>query len=125
VSGGEVQSKRRAHLNQDREEQHQPPRDFACLKSQDARQHGRLIVGFTARTLILETAAVASLQDLLDCQRRAGPSVKQMNTMPGWKLHPLKGSRAGTYAVAVSGIWRLTFWIKDNEIFDLELEDYH
>jgi toxin HigB-1 len=37
----------------------------------------------------------------------------------------LKGSRAGIYAIAVSGNWRLTFWIKDNEIFDLELEDYH
>jgi len=52
-------------------------------------------------------------------------SVEQMNTMPGWKLHPLKGGRAGTYAIAVSGNWRLTFWIKDNEIFDLDLEDYH
>jgi proteic killer suppression protein len=52
-------------------------------------------------------------------------SVEQMNTMPGWKLHPLKGSRAGTYAVAVSGNWWLTFWFKDNEIFDLDLEDYH
>jgi proteic killer suppression protein len=45
--------------------------------------------------------------------------------MPGWKLHALKGNRAGTYAVAVSGNWRLTFWLKDNEIFDLDLEDYH
>ena len=52
-------------------------------------------------------------------------SVEQMNTMPGWKLHALKGSREGTYALAVSGNWRLTFWLKDNEIFDLDLEDYH
>jgi toxin HigB-1 len=52
-------------------------------------------------------------------------SVEQMNTMPGWKLHPLKGSREGTYALAVSGNWRLTFWLKDGEIFDLDLEDYH
>ena len=52
-------------------------------------------------------------------------SVEQINTMPGWKLHPLKGSRAGTYALAVSGNWRLTFWLNDNEIFNLDLEDYH
>jgi len=52
-------------------------------------------------------------------------SVEQMNTMPGWKLHPLKGGRAGTYALAVSENWRLTFLLKDNEIFDLDLEDYH
>jgi proteic killer suppression protein len=52
-------------------------------------------------------------------------SVEQMNTMPGWRLHPLKGSRAGTYALTVSGNWRLTFWLKDSEIIDLDLEDYH
>ncbi len=52
-------------------------------------------------------------------------NLEQVDTMPGWKLHPLKGNRAGTYAVAVSGNWRLTFWLKDNEIFDLDLEDYH
>lgn len=70
-------------------------------------------------------------QDRLERIRRivtaliAATSIEQMNTMPGWKLHPLKGSRAGIYAIAVSGNWRLTFWIKDNEIFDLELENYH
>lgn len=52
-------------------------------------------------------------------------NLEQANTMPGWKLHPLKANRAGTYAVAVSGNWRLTFWLKDNEIFDLDLKDYH
>jgi proteic killer suppression protein len=55
----------------------------------------------------------------------AAATVEQMNTMPGWKVHPLKGNRTGTYAIAVSGNWRLTFWLKDGEIFDLDLEDYH
>ncbi len=27
--------------------------------------------------------------------------------------------------LAVSGNWRLTFLLKDNEVFDLDLEDYH
>ncbi len=52
-------------------------------------------------------------------------NLEQENTMPGWKLHPLKGNRAGTYALAVSGNWRLTFAIEGNEIIDLDLEDYH
>jgi len=52
-------------------------------------------------------------------------TLEQANTMPGWKLHPLKGDRAGTFAFAVSGNWRLTFRIKDGEIFELDLEDYH
>jgi len=55
----------------------------------------------------------------------AAASLEQANTLPGWKVHPLKGSRAGTYAIAVSGNWRMTFWLKDEEIFDLDLEDYH
>lgn len=55
----------------------------------------------------------------------AAASLEQANTMPGWKVHPLKGDRAGTYAIAVSGNWRLTFLLKDDEIFDLDLEDYH
>ena len=70
-------------------------------------------------------------QDRLERIRRiltaliGAANLEQVNTMPGWKIHPLKGNRAGTYAVSVSGNWRLTFWLKDNEIFDLDLEDYH
>ncbi len=52
-------------------------------------------------------------------------TLEQANSMPGWKLHPLKGNRAGTFALAVSGNWRLTFAVKDGEIFELDLEDYH
>ena len=36
-------------------------------------------------------------------------TLEQANTMPGWKLHPLKGNDPGTFALAVSGNWRLTF----------------
>ncbi len=34
-------------------------------------------------------------------------------------------NRTSYYSLAVSGNWRMTFWLKDNEIFDLDLEDYH
>jgi plasmid maintenance system killer protein len=29
--------------------------------------------------------------------------------LPGYRLHRLKGSRAGTWSVTVSGNWRITF----------------
>jgi proteic killer suppression protein len=29
--------------------------------------------------------------------------------IPGFKLHPLKGDRKGTWSISVSGNWRLTF----------------
>ncbi|HXC12216.1 MAG TPA: type II toxin-antitoxin system RelE/ParE family toxin [Stellaceae bacterium] len=44
---------------------------------------------------------------------------------PGWRVHQLQGGRAGTWSISVSGNWRLTFDIRQNEIRDLDLEDYH
>lgn len=45
--------------------------------------------------------------------------------MPGFRLHPLKGDRAGTDAVTVSRNWRITFGWDDGNAIDVELEDYH
>ena len=44
---------------------------------------------------------------------------------PGWRMHQLSGDRAGTWSIAVSGNWRITFEVVDNEIEHLDLEDYH
>jgi proteic killer suppression protein len=45
--------------------------------------------------------------------------------LPGLGLHPLKGIRKGTWAVSVSGNWRITFKIQNGDIFDINYEDYH
>ena len=45
--------------------------------------------------------------------------------LPGYKFHPLKGERAGDYAVSVSGNWRLTFRFTGEDATDVNLEDYH
>ncbi len=44
---------------------------------------------------------------------------------PGLDLHELKGDRKGTWAVKVSGNWRITFQFFDGDAWDLNLEDYH
>jgi proteic killer suppression protein len=44
---------------------------------------------------------------------------------PGWRIHQLKGDRAGTWSVSVSGNWRLTFAVEGGEVRNLDLEDYH
>lgn len=44
---------------------------------------------------------------------------------PGWKVHQLRGNRAGTWSISVSGNWRITFDINKGEICNLNLEDYH
>ena len=45
--------------------------------------------------------------------------------LPGLDLHGLKGSRKGTYAVKVSGNWRVTFKMVNGDILDVDYEDYH
>ncbi len=44
--------------------------------------------------------------------------------IPGWGFHGLKGERAGTYAVVVTGNWRIT-WRWDEGAIDVNIEDYH
>lgn len=45
--------------------------------------------------------------------------------LPGLYLHELKGKRHGSWAVRVSGNWRVTFKFKDKEIVNVDYEDYH
>ena len=45
--------------------------------------------------------------------------------LPGLNLHELKGKRKGTWAVKVSGNWRVTFNLQKGDAFDVNYEDYH
>jgi proteic killer suppression protein len=45
--------------------------------------------------------------------------------LPGLELHPLKGNRKGSWAVSVSGNWRLTFKFSGSDVKDIDYEDYH
>ena len=45
--------------------------------------------------------------------------------LPGLHLHPLKGKRRGTWAVSVSGNWRITFAFAGPDVVDVDCEDYH
>ena len=45
--------------------------------------------------------------------------------LPGLRLHPLKGKRKGTWAVSVSGNWRITFQFDGTDVTDVDYEDYH
>jgi toxin HigB-1 len=55
----------------------------------------------------------------------AAPDMSGVSGPPGWRVHQLRGDRSGTWGISVSGNWRLTFDIRQNEICDLNLEDYH
>jgi toxin HigB-1 len=54
----------------------------------------------------------------------AATSPQDMN-LPGLVLHELVGQRKGTWAVRVSGNWRITFTFDGVDACDIDLEDYH
>lgn len=55
----------------------------------------------------------------------AAPAMSGVHGPPGWRIHQLSGDRAGTWSISVSGNWRITFELEDDEIENLDLEDYH
>jgi proteic killer suppression protein len=50
---------------------------------------------------------------------------EELRVLPLWKAHILTGDRKGTWSLHVTRNRRLTFRIEDDEIVDLNLEDYH
>lgn len=51
-------------------------------------------------------------------------SPRDMN-LPGLDLHEMRGPRKGTWAVSVSGNWRVTFDFTGKDADHVNYEDYH
>ena len=66
-----------------------------------------------ASKLRLQLAALDSAQTIDDM------------SIPGFRLHPLKGAMAGRWSITVSGNWRVTFEFRDGNAYVLDYEDYH
>ena len=45
--------------------------------------------------------------------------------LPGYRLHPLRGDRKGSWSISISGNWRITFRFEDGDVYDVDLVDYH
>ena len=54
----------------------------------------------------------------------ASTNARDMN-LPGLDLHELRGPRKGTWAVKVSGNWRVTFTCAGKDVEGVDYEDYH
>ena len=69
--------------------------------------------------------------DLVDRVRKilamliVAPDMREVQGPPGWRVHQLSGDRAEAWSISLSGNWRITFEVEDNEILHLDLEDYH
>ena len=46
-------------------------------------------------------------------------------SIPGFRLHSLKGDQEGRWSVWVNGNWRVTFAYDGGHAFALDYEDYH
>lgn len=69
-------------------------------------------------------AAQAKRIRLILGRLHASQSAQDMG-LPGLYLHELKGKRGGTWAVRVSGNWRITFRFEGVDAIDVDYEDYH
>lgn len=45
--------------------------------------------------------------------------------LPGYRLHPLKGTLKGFWSMTVSANWRIIFRFEDGHVYDVQLIDYH
>jgi proteic killer suppression protein len=79
---------------------------------------------FTTGTKSGITAQHAERLRLILGRLNVSTSVRDMN-LPGLDLHPLHGSRKGTWAVKVSGNWRVTFTCAAKDVDRVDYEDYH
>jgi len=66
-----------------------------------------------AKRLRLQLAALDTAQSVDDM------------SIPGYRLHPLKGKAKGRWSIWVSGNWRLTFEFDGGDVYVLDYEDYH
>jgi toxin HigB-1 len=51
-------------------------------------------------------------------------SIEDMS-IPGFRLHPLRGAARGRWSIWVNGNWRLTFEFRNGDAYVLDYEDYH
>ena len=55
----------------------------------------------------------------------AADSLQELGSVPGWRLHKLKGDLRDYWSLSVSGNWRLIFRFSQGIADDVDLIDYH
>ena len=52
-------------------------------------------------------------------------SPEDLDTIPPFRAHPLKGDLAGYWSAWVNGNWRVTFRFMDGDVELVDYQDYH
>ena len=55
----------------------------------------------------------------------AAEAINDLRIPPGNRLEKLKGDREGQYSIRMNDQWRVCFYWKDNDAYDVEITDYH
>ena len=66
---------------------------------------------------------VNTVEDIL--ARLDEAETPQAMSLPGYRLHLLKGGLKGFWSVTVRANWRIIFRFEGADAFDVELTDYH
>ncbi len=66
---------------------------------------------------------LGTVEDIL--ARLDDAATPQAMNLPGYRLHPLKGDLKGFWSVTVRANWRIVFRFQEDDVFDVELLDYH
>jgi proteic killer suppression protein len=70
------------------------------------------------------TDQVARLRFILSALH-AADRLEEIATVPGWRLHRLKGDLKDYWSLSVTGNWRLVFRWHEGAAEDVDLVDYH
>ena len=71
----------------------------------------------------IQAAQAGKLSRIL--QRLAVATVPNDMSGPAYRLHPLKGDKAGYWGLRLTGNWRVTFRFESGKVVDVDLIDYH
>ncbi len=72
---------------------------------------------------VITAQHAARIERILD-RRDSTIRPEDMN-LPGSRFHALEGERKAEFAVTVSGNWRITSRVEDENTIDVNLQDYH
>jgi toxin HigB-1 len=79
----------------------------------------------TGHAKVLDARLVGRLRNMVALLHAANDA-SELKVPPNFGFHWLTGDRSGTASMTVTKNWRLTFRVSaENEIVDLDLEDYH
>jgi proteic killer suppression protein len=55
----------------------------------------------------------------------AAEAINDLRITPGNRLEKLKGDREGQHSIRINDQWRICFYWKDSDAYDVEITDYH